>query len=91
MRLRCMRNLAGLVGAGGLLSGCWWYGDETAGQWATKREIMAAAEECGVPDFEPQRAGVGWTAYVDDSVPDAEAKEDCIYDRLAEGGRLITR
>ena len=72
------------------LGGCF-YGDENAGRWSTPDQIRAAAVRCGVSDLEPTKVGGGWAAYVDDSVPDHAAKEDCIYADLARQGRLTTR
>jgi hypothetical protein len=72
------------------LGGCF-YGDENAGRFSTPEQIKAAAARCGLSDFEPTKAGDAWAAYVDESVPDHAAKEDCIYDDLASQGRLTTR
>ena len=72
------------------LGGCFPW-DENAGRWSTPEEIKAAAARCGVSDLNPTRAGDAWAAYVDDSVPDHVAKEDCIYADLEGRGRLTTR
>lgn len=72
------------------LGGCF-YGDENAGRFSTQDQIKAAASRCGLSEFEPTKAGDEWAAYVDDSVPDHVAKEDCIYADLASQGRLTTR
>ena len=66
------------------LAGCF-IGDEN--NWASRSEIIAAAERCGVPDFEPTRAGSAYAAYV----PANRAKEDCIYADLERQGLLATR
>jgi hypothetical protein len=72
------------------LGGCFPW-DEDAGRFSTPDQINAAAARCGVSDFVPTQAGAAWAAYVDDSVPDHAAKEDCIYAELASEGRLTTR
>ncbi|MGV3579662.1 hypothetical protein [Brevundimonas sp.] len=72
------------------VSGCF-VGDDSADEWSTPEQIKAAASRCGLDDFEPTRAGGAWAAYVDETVPDHQAKEDCIYSDLAEQGRLTTR
>ncbi len=72
------------------VGGCF-LGDENAGKWSTSDQIKAAASRCGISSFEPTKAGDGWAAYVSASVPDHEAKEDCIYADLASQGRLTTR
>lgn len=71
-------------------SGCFW-GDENAGRWSTPEQIKAAAARCGIANFKPTKAGDGWAAYVDASVPDHAAKEDCIYADLERQGKLTTR
>lgn len=76
--------------AAATLAGCF-IGDEDAGKWSTPKQIKAAAARCGVSDFEPTKVGAAWAAYVDESVPDHTAKEDCIYADLANQGRLTTR
>ena len=70
------------------LAGCF-IGDEN--NWASRSEIIAAAERCGVPDFEPTRAGSAYAAYVPAIIPEAQAKEDCIYADLQRQGLLATR
>lgn len=59
--------------------------------WASRKQIIEAAERCGVKNFKPTKAGAAWAAYVDDGVPDARAKEDCIYADLHGQGLLVTR
>jgi hypothetical protein len=76
--------LAAALGAGGCFSG------DMEG-WASRRQIIEAAERCGVPDFKPMKAGAAWAAYVDETVPDHQAKEDCIYNDLQSQGLLATR
>jgi hypothetical protein len=71
-------------------AGCFW-GDENAGRWSTPDQIRAAAARCGIADFEPTPAGDAWAAYVADTVPDHQAKEDCIYADLERQGNLTTR
>lgn len=52
---------------------------------------MEAAKRCGMPGFEPTKAGAGWAAYVNVNVPDHQAREDCIYADLRGQGLLVTR
>ena len=59
--------------------------------WANREQIVAAAARCGVPDLEPTEAGANYASYVPSSVPNARAKEDCIYRDLHRQGLLITR
>jgi hypothetical protein len=84
-----IRVLAVVIAAAAT-SGCF-VGDEFADEWSTPEQIKAAAARCGIDNFEPTRAGGAWAAYVDDSVPDHEAKEDCIYADLEGQGRRTTR
>ena len=71
-----------------LLSGCF-YGDENS--WADREQIIEAASRCGVPNFQPTRAGSAFAAYVPSTIPDARVKEDCIYRDLESQGLLATR
>lgn len=71
-----------------LLIGCY---SGPADGWANREQIVAAALRCGVTDFEPTEAGANYAAYVPRSVPNAQAKEDCIYRDLHRQGLLITR
>ena len=71
-----------------LLSGCF-FGDEN--NWADREQIIAAASRCGVPNFQPTPAGSAFAAYVPGTVPNAQAKEDCIYSDLRGQGLLVTR
>lgn len=59
--------------------------------WASRDEIIEAAERCGIRNFEPTKAGAAWAAYVGPDVPDHKTKEDCIYDDLQGRGRFVTR
>ena len=59
--------------------------------WAGRTEIIEAAAKCGVPNFEPTEAGDAWAAYVPKTVPNHEAKEQCIYDHFKRLGLLVTR
>ncbi len=71
------------------LSGCF-IGDEN--DWASARQVREAAARCGLPEFEPTAApGGAYAAYVPNSVPDARAKEDCIYADLGRQALLATR
>jgi hypothetical protein len=83
-------RLVSVVAAAAMLSGCF-VGDENASKWSTPDQIKAAAARCGLASFAPTQVGAGWAAYVSASVPDHEAKEDCIYADLAGQGRLTTR
>ena len=83
-----MREWIILIAAAPTLGGCF-VGDEN--DWASRREIVEAAERCGVSDFEPTEAGAAYAAYVPAGVPDAKAKEDCIYADLRGQGLLVTR
>jgi hypothetical protein len=87
---RSLRFTGGLVGLAAVLSsaGCF-SGDEA--NWASRKQITDAASRCGIPDFQPTRAGTAWAAYVDKDLPDHTAKEDCIYADLAGQGLLATR
>ena len=80
---------AALISVGSLSSSGCFIGDEN--NWASRAQIVEAAETCGVPDFEPQRVGGAWSAHVPESVPEYDAREDCIYDALAERRLLVTR
>ena len=79
-----------LVLVAATLTGCF-LGDEYAHEWSTPGQIKDAAGRCGIENFEPTKAGDAWAAYVDASVPDHEAKEDCIYADLESQGRRTTR
>ncbi|MDH4745111.1 hypothetical protein OMP43_13905 [Sphingomonas sp. CBMAI 2297] len=59
--------------------------------WATKAQIVEAAERCGMTDFKPIKAGAAWAAYVPKNVSNHAAKEDCIYNDLRGQGLLVTR
>lgn len=83
-------RIAAIVALTVATAGCFW-GDENAGRWSTPDQIRAAAARCGIADFEPTPAGDAWAAYVDDTVPDHQAKEDCIYADLERQGKLTTR
>lgn len=81
-------TLAALTAAALSVAGCF-IGDEN--NWASRKQVVEAAARCGVPDFRPTKAGTAWAAYVDESVPDHAAKEDCIYADLTQQGLLATR
>lgn len=66
-------------------------GDEDSGRWASRRDIVAAAERCGMRDFEPTRAGAHWAGYVPGEDPDRGPEGNCIYDDLHAQGLLATR
>ena len=69
-------------------AGCF-VGDET--NWASRRQIVDAANRCGVPSFEPTKVGDGWAGWVDKQLPQHQAKEDCIYAALQKQGLVATR
>ena len=71
-----------------MLGGCF-PGDEN--QWASRRQIMEAAERCGVSELQPEKVGGAWTARVPDTVPDYQLREDCIHAELGNQGLLATR
>jgi hypothetical protein len=77
----------GAVAISLLVSGC----DGGAGDWATRRQIIEAAERCGVAHFKPTKAGAGWAAYVRPASPETKVQEDCIYADTAKRGLLVTR
>lgn len=65
-------------------------GDEF--HWASRKQVVEAAERCGVRSFKPTQASEGaWAAYVDARVPDHLAKENCIYADLDRQGLMATR
>ena len=83
------RSLALIALVGALTtSGCF-VGDEN--NWASRKQIVEAAARCGVPDFEPTKAGDAWAAYVDGENPDRGPRGDCIYADLKSQGLLATR
>lgn len=66
-------------------------GDENAGRWATRRQIVDAAARCGVSNFQPTKIGDGLAAYVDGEDFGQGPKSDCIYADLESQGLLATR
>jgi hypothetical protein len=72
------------------LSACF-IGDEDAGGWASRNEIIEAANRCGISDFEPTEAGAGWAAYVAGEDSGKGRKSNCIYDDLHRQGLKVTR
>lgn len=86
MRPHFLFGLACMVSLGGCF-----IGNENEDRRSTPDQIKAAATHCGISDFEPTKAGAGWAALVDDSVPDHAAKEDCIYEHLDRQGLKTTR
>ena len=80
--------LAALASFG--LTACF-VGDENARKWASRREIVDAAARCGVPDFQPTKAGDAWAAYVEGEDPDRGPKGNCIYADLKSQGKIATR
>lgn len=74
-----------------VVTGCQVGDDSEFENHASRTEIIAAAEQCGLQGFEPTRMGDGWAAEVSEDDPDFSAKEDCIYRVLAESGLTATR
>ena len=72
-----------------VLAGCF-IGDEDS-DMASRDQIIAAAERCGVKNFEPKPAGDGWAAYVPGEDPDRGSRTNCIYDDLRAQGLEATR
>lgn len=70
------------------ISGCFIGPDD---EWATRQQVVEAAETCGLPLFQPQQVGNAWAAHVPESVSEHKVKEDCIYEQLAQRGLLATR
>lgn len=68
-----------------------WIVDGDGPRWATRSQVVAAAERCGVADFKPTKAGAAWAAYIDGEHPDHGPKGDCIYGELERQGLLVTR
>jgi len=79
-----------IAGLSAALTGCF-VGDEEAGRWASREDIVAAAGRCGLPGFEPAEAGAGWAAYVPGEDPDRGPKGNCIYNDLRAHGVMATR
>jgi hypothetical protein len=68
--------------------------DPDAGEdrlWASRQQIIEAAERCGVPNFEPTKANAHWAAYVEGEDPSKGPKGDCIYADLQKQGLKATR
>ncbi len=73
-----------------VLTACF-VGDENAGKWASRQEIVDAAARCGVPDFRPTKAGDAGAAYVAGEDPDRGPKGSCIYADLKSRGKTAPR
>ena len=80
--------LAVLVSLG--LTGCS-VGDENAGKWASRQDIVDSAARCGVPNFGPTKAGDAWADYVEGEDSDPGPKGNCIYADLKSQGKIATR
>lgn len=59
--------------------------------FANRAQIRAAAERCGLSNFEGNRAGANYDANVPRTVPGWGEIEDCIYDDLGGKGLKATR
>ncbi|MNI46074.1 hypothetical protein D3C73_1005200 [compost metagenome] len=78
-----------LFGASTLsVSGCFIGPDD---EWATRAQVVEAAERCGLLQFQPQPVGNAWAAHVPESISEHKIKEDCIYEQLAQRRLLATR
>lgn len=55
--------------------------------WATRDEIIAAAERCGTADFEPNKAGPVYSAI---GQPYDSELSNCIADDLRGQGLMVT-
>ena len=58
--------------------------------WANKDDIVQAADQCGIPNFEPQDSGVGYVPWVPGEDPDTGPKTRCIIDDLSSQGLQVT-
>ena len=65
-----------------LLGGCF-SGNEFE-EPAPRDMIVVAAARCGIPNFEPTPRGDGFSAYVNDNVPNSDAKEACIIEDVEQ-------
>jgi hypothetical protein len=72
----------GIVAIAVLMGGCFPF-DETQ-ELAPREMVVAAAERCGVPRFEPTPVGSGFAARVADTVPDGDRKEACIIEDVEQ-------
>ena len=77
-----------MIFIGSNISGCF-YGNEF--NWASRKDVIEAAAECGLEGFEPSPAGEGWEADVPTTNPREREIEDCIYDIMHERDLLLTR
>ncbi len=78
--------LAPFVGL--LISGC---DDAPMPGYAAPSQIQAAAERCGLRDFEGSRIGSNYDANVPRTVENWATIEDCIYADLQRSGLKATR
>ncbi len=58
--------------------------------WANRQDGIAAAERCGVEDFEPQETADTWLPYVEGENPDTGPKTSCIAKDLQGQGLMVT-
>ena len=71
------------------LTGC--FGDdEFSDKWASRKDIILAAERCGVPNFQPKKLREGWGPWVPGEDPDAGPKTKCIVKTLHEQKLMVT-
>lgn len=58
--------------------------------WANRQDVVAAAERCGVENFEPRQSVDTWLPYVPWEDPDKGVKTRCIVDDLKGQGLMVT-
>lgn len=58
--------------------------------WANRNDVIAAAERCGVADFEPREAADTWLPFVAGEDPDTGPKTSCIVADLEGQGLMVT-
>ena len=58
--------------------------------WADRQDVVAAAERCGIANFEPRQTGQSWLPYVAGEDPDKGLKTNCIVDDLKGQGLMVT-
>ena len=59
--------------------------------WASKNDIVEAATRCGMPDFEPRKAGDAWAIDGGMTKLGTTEKFACLDRALAEQDLLVTR
>jgi hypothetical protein len=69
--------------------GGYFYGDED--DWASREQIIAAGERCGIMALQRTRTGNGWAAPISDGLRHHQATKGCIYTDLTRQGLLAVR